>query len=102
MIDKIGSFPTASTASSAASSETTKSGGTTTGDDFGSMVTSTIASAVENIRAGEAAGAAGITGKAPLQEVVDKMIAAEHSLQTAIAVRDKIVAAYLEVSRMTI
>jgi flagellar hook-basal body complex protein FliE len=33
---------------------------------------------------------------------VESVMAAEQSLQTAVAIRDKVVAAYLEISRMTI
>ena len=36
------------------------------------------------------------------REVVDALMSAEQSLQTAIAIRDKLVTAYLEVSRMQI
>jgi flagellar hook-basal body complex protein FliE len=54
------------------------------------------------VRQGEAAALAGITGGLPLQTVVEKVMAAERVLQTALAVRDKAVSSYLEVSRMQI
>lgn len=41
-------------------------------------------------------------GDVTAREVVDSVMSAERSLQTAIAIRDKIVTAYLEVSRMAI
>ena len=41
-------------------------------------------------------------GDVTTREVVDSVMSAERSLQTAIAIRDKIVTAYLEVSRMAI
>ena len=44
----------------------------------------------------------GINGQANTQEVVDAVMSAERTLQTAVAVRDKIVTAYLEISRMPI
>jgi flagellar hook-basal body complex protein FliE len=44
----------------------------------------------------------GIQGKASTREVVDAVMNAEQSLQTAIAIRDKVVTAYLEVARMQI
>jgi flagellar hook-basal body complex protein FliE len=72
------------------------------GSDFASMLTSLAANTVEAIRGGETAAAAGLAGTMPIQDVVDKVMAAEQALSTAIAVRDKIVAAYLEVSRMQI
>lgn len=102
MIDKLGSFPAPGTLPSAPRGDGVAAASQTATSDFTSMLTDVLGSAVENLRAGETAAAAGIMGKAPLQEVVDKVIAAEHSLQAAIAVRDKIVSAYLEVSRMTI
>ena len=41
-------------------------------------------------------------GDVSTREVVDSVMSAERSLQAAIAIRDKIVTAYLEVSRMAI
>jgi flagellar hook-basal body complex protein FliE len=41
-------------------------------------------------------------GKMPVQQVVEAVLSAEQSLQTAIAVRDKVVAAYQEISHMAI
>jgi len=43
-----------------------------------------------------------LQGEADTREVVDAVMSAEQSLQAAIAIRDKIVTAYLEVSRMAI
>jgi flagellar hook-basal body complex protein FliE len=37
-----------------------------------------------------------------VQQVVEAVMAAEQTLQSSIAIRDKVVAAYLEVSRMQI
>ena len=54
------------------------------------------------VKAGEAAAVAGIEGKLDTRQVVDAVMAAEHTLQTVIAVRDKIVSAYLDLSRMQI
>ena len=39
-------------------------------------------------------------GKASVQQVVEAVMSAEQTLQSAIAIRDKVVAAYLELSRM--
>jgi flagellar hook-basal body complex protein FliE len=70
--------------------------------DFASILSSFASQTIDTIRGGEAAATAGLTGAMPVQEVVDKVMAAEQALQSAIAVRDKIVAAYLEISRMPI
>ncbi|GJD56608.1 flagellar hook-basal body complex protein FliE [Methylobacterium dankookense] len=70
--------------------------------DF-SDIMAQLASGVRNdLRAGEAASIAGIQGKATAQQVVEAVMSAEQSLQTAVAIRDKVVAAYLELSRMAI
>ncbi|MDP9137158.1 MAG: flagellar hook-basal body complex protein FliE, partial [Pseudomonadota bacterium] len=50
----------------------------------------------------EATSIAGIQGRATVQQVVESVMSAEQTLQGAIAIRDKVVAAYLEVSRMQI
>ena len=44
----------------------------------------------------------GLRGEADTRAVVDAVMSAEQSLQSAIAIRDKIVSAYLEISRMAI
>lgn len=54
------------------------------------------------LRQGEAAAISGVIGEMPVQQAVEKVLEAERALQTAIAVRDKIVGAYLEISRMQI
>jgi flagellar hook-basal body complex protein FliE len=41
-------------------------------------------------------------GNADTRQVVDAVMQAEQALQASIAVRDKIVTAYLEISRMSI
>ena len=50
----------------------------------------------------EGASLDGIRGQANTREVVDAVMNAEQSLQTAIAIRDKVVTAYLEIARMQI
>jgi flagellar hook-basal body complex protein FliE len=54
------------------------------------------------LRAGESAAMAAIEGKASTQQAVMATLHAEQSLQAALAIRDKIVSAFLEVSRMQI
>ena len=43
-----------------------------------------------------------LQGKGDMRAVVDAVMSAEQSLQAAVAIRDKIVSAYLEISRMSI
>lgn len=70
--------------------------------DFGSMLTRMASDAMETLKTAEAVSIAGVQDKASVQKVVESVMAAEQQLQAAVAVRDKVVAAYLEVSRMTI
>jgi flagellar hook-basal body complex protein FliE len=50
----------------------------------------------------EAMSMQALQGEVQTREVVDAVMNAEQSLQAAIAIRDKIVTAYLEISRMAI
>ncbi|WP_046866802.1 flagellar hook-basal body complex protein FliE [Microvirga massiliensis] len=69
---------------------------------FGDMMAQVASKAVDTLKAGEAASIQGIQGKASVQQVVEAVMSAEQTLQTAIAIRDKVVAAYQEISRMAI
>lgn len=73
-----------------------------TGTDFGEVMAQLATGLRTSLRTGEATAIQGIQGKATTQQVVEAVMDAEQSLQTAIAVRDKVVAAYLELSRMPI
>jgi flagellar hook-basal body complex protein FliE len=70
--------------------------------DFGSFLSQLAASTAGTLKAGEAAAIAGVNGQATAQQVVEAVMTAEQTLQTAIAIRDKVVSAFLEVSRMSI
>jgi flagellar hook-basal body complex protein FliE len=69
---------------------------------FSDMMAQVATSSVDTMKAGEAASIAGIQGKASVQQVVEAVMSAEQTLQTAIAIRDKVVAAYQEIARMAI
>jgi flagellar hook-basal body complex protein FliE len=75
---------------------------TETGADFGTMLLQLTSDAANVVRQAEATSVAGIQGKASVQQVVEAVMAAEQTLQGAVAIRDKVVAAYLELSRMQI
>ncbi|GGF47797.1 flagellar hook-basal body complex protein FliE 2 [Azorhizobium oxalatiphilum] len=70
--------------------------------DFSEVLASVSSEAIGTLRKGEATAISGIQGKASVQQVVEAVMSAEQTLQTALAVRDKVVAAYQEVSRMAI
>lgn len=58
--------------------------------------------AMNDLKAGEAKALEGLEGKASVREVVDAVMTAERTLQTVVAVRDKVISAYQEISRMQI
>lgn len=72
------------------------------GADFGKVLADVTNNTVDALKAGESAAIGGITGSRSVQSVVDAMLNAEQALQTAVAVRDKLVSAYQEISRMNI
>ncbi|WP_424363503.1 flagellar hook-basal body complex protein FliE [Methylocystis parvus] len=69
---------------------------------FGDILQQFVGQTVASVKSGEAASIAGIEGKASVQNVVSAVMQAERDLHTAIALRDKAVAAYQEISRMAI
>jgi flagellar hook-basal body complex protein FliE len=72
------------------------------GADFGAVLQDIAANAVDTMKVGEAAAIQGMEGKLPVQKTVEAVMEAERTFQTAVAIRDKIVSAYLEISRMQI
>ncbi|MEP7453738.1 flagellar hook-basal body complex protein FliE [Phyllobacterium sp. SB3] len=68
-------------------------------DNVLSQLASSVSGKLQNA---EAVSMKSMTGDVPTRDVVNAVMDAEQSLQTAIAIRDKIVQAYLEISRMPI
>ncbi len=103
MIDRIAS-PNVGPAASHAPNGAQRGGaaGADPAADFASMLSNLMTDTIETVRSGEVAASEGLSGRMPLQEVVNRVMTAEQSLQAALAVRDKVVTAYLEISRMTI
>ncbi|WP_425104812.1 flagellar hook-basal body complex protein FliE [Ancylobacter sp.] len=89
---------TGSTAATSATSAVRPAAGT----GFSDMLADISGQAVSSLQGAEAAAITGLQGKASVQHVVQTIMAAETTLQTALAVRDKVVAAYQEISRMAI
>lgn len=71
-------------------------------ESFGDILRDTAVTAVKTMRAGETASARAVTGEASLPEVVQAVNAAELTLQTVVAVRDRLIGAYQEIMRMPI
>ena len=69
---------------------------------FGSLLRSGIEEVVDTQKKSETISAAAVTGKADITDVVKATNEAEITLQTMVAVRDKIIAAYQDIMRMPI
>jgi flagellar hook-basal body complex protein FliE len=72
------------------------------GADFGQIMNEITGDAVGNLKSAEAASIGGIQGTTPVHQVVESIMSAQRSLQSVLAMRDKAVAAYQEISRMAI
>jgi flagellar hook-basal body complex protein FliE len=73
-----------------------------TGPSFSNLVENAAEQALENTKAGEKASIQAIAGKADLNDVVTAVSNAEVTLQTVVAVRDRVVGAYLDILKMPI
>lgn len=73
-------------------------------DDVGfeSVMKQVTTDAIGTLKTGEAASISAMQGKESTRRVVEALMSAEQALQTAVAVRDKVVQAYQEVVRMSI
>jgi flagellar hook-basal body complex protein FliE len=72
------------------------------GASFGEVMNQVAGDAIGTLKASEAASIEGLQGAAPVHKVVESIMSAQRSLQTVLAMRDKAVAAYQEISRMSI
>lgn len=69
---------------------------------FGTALATATQNAVGVLQKAEGVSLQALQGDVETREVVDAVMNAEQTLQAAIAIRDKIVSSYLEVSRMQI
>lgn len=103
MIAGLGAInPIALGGTSAAAATTPPTATAASGSSFGSVLAQGLNNGIGNMRQAEQMAVDALQGKADMREVVDTVMSAEQSLQAAVAIRDKIVSAYLEVSRMAI
>jgi len=77
-------------------------GGAEDQNSFVGMVTDSLKSAVQTGREAEELSLKQISGEADLKDVVTAVANAEHTLETVVAVRDKVLNAYQEILRMPI
>jgi flagellar hook-basal body complex protein FliE len=79
-----------------------KSVATSGADSFSSLMASFSKDTVDKMKTSESMSVAGIQGKATTQSVVEAVMSAQESLQTALAIRDKAVSAFQDISKMPV
>lgn len=72
------------------------------GASFADTLAQAASRTVGKLESAEALSMEALRGNADTRQVVDAVMNAQQTLQAAVAIRDKIVSAYLEVSRMSI
>jgi len=72
------------------------------GTSFEEALSQAIGSAVGTLQSGEATAIQGVEGAAAPMTVVESVMDAQRSLQSVLAIRDKLVSAWQDVSRMSI
>lgn len=72
------------------------------GSDFTQFLSQAMNSAVSTMKQGEQVAASQVTGQADVVSVVNAVNAAELSLDTVVAVRDKVISAYQNIMQMPI
>jgi flagellar hook-basal body complex protein FliE len=71
-------------------------------DGFGDLVRKAAESAVDTLKQGEQASLQGVMGKADIAQVAAAVANADATLQTIVAVRDRVISAYQDIIKMTI
>jgi len=69
---------------------------------FDQMLTQAAKEAVGTLQDGEAAALEGVKGAMPTFKVVDSVMSAQRTLQEVLAIRDKAVSAYKEITQMAV
>jgi len=72
------------------------------GGNFSDFLSGAVKDSINTIRQGEQSATAQVAGKANIVDVVNSVNAAELTLDTVVAVRDKVVAAYQQIMNMPI
>ena len=71
-------------------------------NSFASVVTESLKQAVKTGREAESLSMKSIAGEADLKDVITAVANAEQTLQTVVAVRDKVISAYQDILKMPI
>lgn len=73
---------------------------TAEGQSFGKMVQQAATGVVDALNKSETASLQAVTGKADLAAVTEAVTNAQMALQTAVALRDRVIAAYQDIIKM--
>lgn len=104
MIDGISAITAAKSAAGSlgAAGAAAPAASATGGVDFSQVMNEISGDAIGNLKSAEAASIGAMQGTTPVHEVVESIMSAQRSLQSVLAMRDKAVSAYQEISRMAI
>jgi flagellar hook-basal body complex protein FliE len=103
MIDGVSALTTAkSSIASLGATGAAPSANAAGGADFSQILNEVSGDAVGSLKTAEASAIGGLQGTTPVHQVVESIMSAQRSLQTVLAMRDKAVSAYQEISRMAI
>ena len=72
------------------------------GADFGQIMAKLSADTIGSVKSAESLSTDALSGTANVQHVVQSVMTAQENLQTALAIRDKAVSAFTEISHMAI
>jgi len=72
------------------------------GSSFSEALSQAAVKTVDTLQNAEQVSIRALKGDADTRQVADAVMSAQQALQAAVAIRDKIVSAYLDVSRMSI
>jgi flagellar hook-basal body complex protein FliE len=72
------------------------------GVSFEQALGQAVGSAIDTLKGGESAAIQGVEGATPPMRVVESVMDAQRSLQSVLAIRDKLVSAWQDISRMSI
>jgi flagellar hook-basal body complex protein FliE len=95
-------LPLAANALQAVTTTAPSAAAATDGAGFGEAMAQASSEALKTLKTAETTSMAGLQGKASVQQVTESVMSAERTLQTGLAIRDKAVAAYQQISQMQI
>ncbi|HTZ76465.1 MAG TPA: flagellar hook-basal body complex protein FliE [Stellaceae bacterium] len=72
------------------------------GESFSQLLQNATNSAIDTLKGSEKTSLEGVMGKADIAQVATALANADATLQTVVAVRDKVIAAYQDIIKMTI